>query len=149
MNIKVIIKNNNLYCRLISGRQIDLCKKLGISIPNEYWDDKNEKIKNTYKFDNKDRINSKLFLLKSKITNKYNFDNINGEVIDSSWLEIAIDECFGRTPQTKGKIENWKIYFLDFCNHWLKHESSKTNETALKQYKVFVELHLSNYLKSI
>lgn len=148
MNIKIIIKSNNLYCRLISGRQIDLCKKIGISIPNEHWDDKNEKIKNTYKLDNKDRINSKLFLLKSKITDKYNYDNIDGEIIDSNWLEIAIDEAFGRTPKSKGKIENWKIYFLDFCEHWLEHESSKTNENALKQYKVFVELHLTNYLKS-
>ena len=147
MNIKIIIKSNNLYCRLISGRQIDLCKKIGITIPNEYWDDKNEKIKNTYKFDNKDRINSKLFLLKSKITDKYNFDNINQEVIDSNWLEMAIDECFGRTLKTNGKIENWKIYFLDFCDYWLKYESSKTNQTAINHYKVFVDLHLTNYLK--
>ena len=147
MNIKIIIKSNNLYCRLISGRQIDLCKKLSISIPSEYWDDKNEKIKNTYKFDNKDRINSKLFLLKSKIRDKYNYDNINGEVIDFKWLEIAIDECFGRIPKIKGKIENWKIYFLDFCDYWLKYESSKTNQTAINHYKVFVDLHLTNYLK--
>lgn len=148
MNIKIIIKNNNLYCRLISGRQLDLCKKIGISIPTECWDAKNEKIKNTYKFDNKDKINSKLFLLKSKITDKYNYDNICGEIIDSNWLENAIDEAFGRAPSNKGKIDSWKIYLLEFCHYWLKHESSKTNDTAIKQYKVFVELHLTNYLKS-
>ena len=148
MNIKIIIKSNNLYCRLISGRQVDLCKKIGVTIPSEYWDTKNEKIKNTYKFDNKDRINSKLFMLKAKITDKYNFDNLNGEIIDTNWLEIAIDEAFGRTSQAKGKTENWRIFFLDFCNYWLKYESSKTNETAIYQYKTFVDLHLTNYLKS-
>lgn len=147
MNIKIIIKGNNLYCRLISGRQIDVSKKLDITIDSDFWDAKNEKIKSAYKFENKDKINSKLFMLKSKIIDKYNFDNINGEVIDSNWLQIAIDEAFGRTVKTKDKTENWKIYFLDFCNYWLKYESNKTNDTAIKQYKVFVELHLTNYLK--
>jgi site-specific recombinase XerD len=148
MNIKIIIKSNNLYCRLISGRQIDLCKKIGITIDAEHWDAKNEKIKNTYKFGNKDKINSKIFLLKSKITDKYNYDNINGEVIDTSWLELAIDEAFGRATKSTGKTENWKIYFLEFCKHWLDYESSQTNQTAINHYKVFVDLHLTNYLKS-
>jgi len=148
MNIKIIIKSNNLYCRLISGRQIDLCKKIGITIDAEHWDAKNEKIKNTYKFGNKDKINAKLFFLKSKITDQFNFDNLNGEIIDSNWLQLAIDEAFGRTSQPKNKTENWKIYFLDFCTYWLLNESSKTNDTAIKQYRVFVELHLTNYLKS-
>jgi integrase len=136
-----------LYCRLISGRQTDVCKKLGITIPNEHWDPKNEKIKNSYKLDNKDRINSKLYALKAKISDKYNFDSINGEIIDGQWLDKAISECFGRAPLKSGKIETWKIYLLDFCTYWLKNESSKTNETALKQYNVFVDLHLTNYLK--
>jgi integrase len=132
---------------LVSGRQIDISKKLDISIPTEHWDTTNQKIKNSYKLPNKDKINSKLFFLKSKITDKYNFDNINGEVIDGYWLEKAINECFGRSPLVSGKIEIWKIYLLDFCTYWLKNESSKTNETAIKQYNVFVDLHLTNYLK--
>jgi integrase len=147
MNIKIIIKSNNLYCRLISGRQIDVSKKLGITIPEQFWDLKNEKIKNAYNFENKDKINAKLYNLKAKITNKFNFDNINGEIIDGHWLEMAINECFGRSPLVSGKIEIWKIYLLDFCTYWLKNESSKTNETAIKQYNVFVDLHLTNYLK--
>lgn len=142
-----MIKSNNLYCRLISGREIDLCKKIGMSIPNEHWDEKNQKIKNSYKFDNKDKINSKLLMLKSIITDKFNFDNISGEVIDSNWLTKAIDEAFGRTPTTQGKTEKWKIYLLDFCDYWLRNESSKTNQTAINHYKIFVELHLKSYLK--
>lgn len=147
MNIKIIIKSNNLYCRLISGRQIDVSKKLGISISNEFWDLKNEKIKNSYKNDNRDRINSKLFLLKAKISDKYNYDTMNGEVIDTDWLSKAIDESFGRTIVNRGKVDSWKVYFFDFCQYWLVNESSKTNKTAIKQYKVFVQLHLHNYLK--
>lgn len=147
MNIKVIVKSNNLYCRLVSGRRIDISKKLDISIPNEHWDSANQKIKNSYKLPNKDKINSKLFLLKSKITDKYNFDNINGEIIDSDWLAKAIDEVFGRAPIADGKLETWKIYFLDFCTYWLKNESSKTNDSAKAQYTSFVDLQLSNYLK--
>jgi integrase len=147
MNINIIIKSNNLYCRLTSGRQIDVCKKIGVSIATEHWDTTNQKIKNSYKLPNKDMINSKLFLLKSKITDKYNFDNLNGEIIDGNWLGKAIDEAFGRVPISAGKIETWKIYFLDFCTNWLKNESSKVNATALKQYTVFVDLHLTNYLK--
>lgn len=114
----------------------------------QFWDTKNEKIKNAYKFDNRDKINAKLYNLKAKITNKFNFDNINGEIIDGHWLQRAIDECFGRaTINSSGKIEIWKIYLLDFCTYWLKNESSKTNATAIKQYTVFVDLHLTNYLK--
>ncbi|MGZ9676421.1 tyrosine-type recombinase/integrase [Flavobacterium sp. GNP001] len=147
MNVRIIIKSNNLYCRLTAGRQIDISKKIGISIPTEHWDSVKQKIKNSYKLPNKDKINAKLFLLKSKITDKYNFDNINGEVIDGIWLEKAIDEAFGRVPITAGKIETWKIYLLDFCKHWLKNESTKINATARQQYTVFVDLHLTNYLK--
>jgi integrase len=148
MNIKIIIKSNNLYCRLTSGRQIDISKKLGITIPLELWDANNEKIKNTYKFDNKDKINAKLYNLKAKITDKYNFDSISGEIIDGQWLETAINECFNRANGTKTKTENWKVYFLDFCQYWLDNESGKTNQTAINQYRVFVDLHLTNYLKS-
>jgi integrase len=147
MNIKIIIKNNNLYCRFISGRQIDVSKKLGITIPQQFWDPKNEKIKKAYNFENRDKINAKLYNLKAKITNKFNFDNINGEIIDGHWLEKAINECFGRSPLVSGKVEFWKIYLLDFCTYWLKNESSNTYETAIKQYNVFVDLHLTNYLK--
>jgi integrase len=147
MNVKIIIKGNNLYCRLTAGRQIDVSKKLEITIPMQFWDPKNEKIKNAYNFENKDKINAKLYNLKAKIINKFNFDNINGEIIDGHWLEKAINECFGRSPLVAGKIEFWKIYILDFCTYWLKNESSKTNETAIKQYTVFVDLHLTNYLK--
>jgi integrase len=147
MNVKIIIKGNNLYCRLTAGRQIDVSKKLGITIPEKFWDPKNEKIKNAYNFDNKDKINAKLYNLKAKIINKFNFDNINGEIIDGDWLEKAINECFGRSPLVGGKIETWKIYLLDFCTYWLKNESSKINETSIKQYNVFVNTHLTNYLK--
>lgn len=118
-----------------------------MSIPNEHWDEKNQKIKNSYKFDNKDKINSKLLMLKSIITDKFNFDNICGEVIDSTWLENAIDEAFGRKQKAKAKNDKWKIYLLDFCKYWLRNESSKTNDTALNHYKIFVELHLKSYLK--
>lgn len=147
MNIRIIIKSNNLYCRLTSGRQIDISKKLGVTIPMQFWDSKNEKIKNNYKLDYKDRINSKLYSLKAKITDKYNFDIMNAEVIDGEWLGAAIDEAFGRTIVNRGKIDNWKVYLLDFCTYWLKNESSKTNENAIKQYEVFVNLHLTNFLK--
>ena len=67
--------------------------------------------------------------------------------MQSAALEKAINECFGRNPLVAGKIEFWKIYLLDFCTYWLKNESSKTYETAIKQYKVFVDRHLTNYLK--
>jgi hypothetical protein len=45
-----------------------------ISIP-KLFGTKNKKIKNAYNFDNKDKINAKLYNLKAKITNKFNFDN--------------------------------------------------------------------------
>lgn len=147
MNIKIIVKSNNLYCRLTSGRQIDLVKKIGITIPAEYWDKDTEKIKNSYRLKNKDAINSKLFLLKSKITDKYNIDSINGEVIDAEWLQIAINECFSNTQIKSAKVNKWKVYLLDFCKHWINNESSKSSEEAVKQYSVFTNLHLTNFLK--
>lgn len=145
MNVKIIIKSNNLYCRLISGRQIDISKKLGISIPMQFWDPKNEKIKNAYNFENRDKINAKLYNLKGKITNKFNFDNINGEIIDGQWLEGAINEAFNKKAVTKGKIESWKVYLLDFCQHWIEHDGTKVND--LQSYENFVK-HLTNFLKS-
>jgi hypothetical protein len=72
--------------------------------------EKARKIKNAYNFDNRDKINAKLYNLKAIITNKFNFDNMNGEVIDGKWLEIAINECFG--PLVAGKIETWRIYLF-------------------------------------
>ena len=134
-----------MYCRLISGRQIDISKKLGISIPMQFWDPKNEKIKNAYNFENRDKINAKLYNLKAKITNKFNFDNINGEVIDSQWLESAINEAFNKKAVVRGKIESWKVYLIDFCNYWTKEHGNKVND--LQSYENFVN-HLTNFLKS-
>lgn len=134
---------------MTSGRKIDVCKKLEISIEKQYWDPKNEKIKNTYKLDNRDRINAKLYSLKSKLTDKFNFDNINGEIIDSQWLELSINQFFNRTTSTSknGKLQPHKIYFFDFCKYFLENESGNINESSLKHYNVFVELHLANFLK--
>lgn len=130
---------------MISGRQIDISKKLGITIPMQFWEPKNEKIKNAYNFENSDKINAKLYNLKGKITNKFNFDSINGEVIDGQWLEIAINECFDKKSTSKGKIENWKVYLLDFCQYWIDTDGNKVND--LKSYENFVS-HLTNFLKS-
>jgi len=143
MNVKIIIKGNNLYCRLTSGRQIDVSKKLGVTISKQFWDPKNEKIKNAYNFENRDKINAKLYNLKGKITNKFNFDNINGEVIDTKWLEIAIAEAFNQ--KTIVRAEGWKIYLLDFCQHWIDNDGTKVND--LKSYENFVS-HLTKFLKS-
>ncbi|MBC7439864.1 MAG: phage integrase SAM-like domain-containing protein, partial [Flavobacterium sp.] len=145
MNVKIIIKSNNLYCRLISGRQIDISKKLGITIAQQFWDIKNEKIKNAYNFENRDKINAKLFELKAKITNKFTFDNINGEVIDSQWLEGAINEAFNKKAIVRGKIERWKVYLLEFCQYWIDEDGAKVND--LPSYENFVK-HLTNFLKS-
>ena len=145
MNVKIIIKSNNLYCRLISGRQIDISKKLGITIAQQFWDIKNEKIKNAYNFENRDKINAKLFELKAKITNKFTFDNINGEVIDSQWLESAINEAFNKKAIVKGKVEGWKVYLLEFCQYWIEEDGAKVND--LPSYENFVK-HLTNFLKS-
>lgn len=111
----------------------------------QFWDPKNEKIKNAYNFENRDKINAKLYNLKAKITNKFNFDNINGEVIDGQWLEIAINEAFNKKSVVRGKIESWKVYLIDFCNYWTKEHGNKVND--LQSYENFVN-HLTNFLKS-
>lgn len=134
-----------MYCRLISGRQIDVSKKIGITIPAQFWDAKNEKIKNAYNFENRDKINAKLYNLKGKITNKFNYDSISGEVIDGQWLELAINEAFEKKAVVRGKIESWKVYFIEFCNYWLDNDGKNCNGHA--SYGVFI-IHLSNFLKS-
>jgi hypothetical protein len=45
---------------------------------------------------------------------------MNGEIIDGKWLEIAINECFGRSPLVAGVKLKLGIYLTFFVLIGLK-----------------------------
>jgi integrase len=150
INIKYILQGKgNVFIRVFYGRNLDLKKRLNIFCEEKNWDKRYEKIKNVIAVPGHDEINRKLSKLKIYIAEKYNLDYINGEVIDSIWLEKQIDIVFNReniVDKTTKKQNKHLIYFVDFAYWWIENQAPKwvTSKNAVIDKRA-----VDQYLSSI
>lgn len=115
-----------IYLRFIEGRTIDLWVKTGLAINPQYWDKKNQKIRDVIDVPNRKDLNSKLAKLKIFVVDEYNLAFSNGVIIDRNWIDDVIKKFFNRpAEENKLKIEPYKIYFTDFGEWWLKDVAPK------------------------
>lgn len=123
----------SIYVRFSAGRNIDLCTTSGIHINPQFWDAKNQKIRNVLDVLNRDKINTKLTLLKIYIVDAYNSAFMDGDVIGADWLNSTIKTFFNRPKgEEKALIDNSKIYLTDFATWWLKEKAPKYKVSADK-----------------
>lgn len=127
VNFKILSKKNpaNIYCRFLHTRSIDIKIPIGVYVNPKSWDAKNQKIKHVIADKNKEAINRKLAQLKIEITDNFNMDYINGEVIDRHWLEKVIAQFFKRPSGELNYINKLHTaYLVPFSEWWMENKSS-------------------------
>ena len=138
-------KTNSIYLRFTNGNMFDVTSSTNITIPIEYWDSKNQKIKNVIAVPNRDEINAKLLSLKLHVLNQFNTDYTNGQTIDSKWLKSVINGYFNR-PKEENRAQ--LIYLTEFAQDWLDNKAPKykvsstklMDETTIGHYQSVVDV---------
>lgn len=135
VNFSIKTKKNpsSIYVRFISGVNVDIITTSGIYINPNFWDAKNQRIRNVIEVQNRDEINKKLTSLKIAIIDEYNIAFMTGEVIDSQWLKNTIHNFFSRpTTGADQKILPHTVYLSDFATWWLENKAPKHKVSASK-----------------
>jgi len=104
-------KLSPVYCRLKSGRNIDLTVKTGLKIKPEYFSNKSQKIRDVAEMDEKkkNKFEKKLRKLEDHI-----FDElIIAERINKKWLEEVIDK-FHDPDKYKPRVINLFTFIQDY-----------------------------------
>ncbi len=152
VNYKILTKKNpsNIYVRFLHNRAIDITKTTGIYVNPEFWDAKNQKIKNVIAVKNRDAINRKLAQLKIDVLDNFNLSYMNGEIIDSDWLKTTVANFFNRPLlEENSKNELHTIYFVDFGNWWMEEKSSNWLSSANSYMSNVSKLQYKNLISLV
>ncbi|MDV3980946.1 integrase [Elizabethkingia anophelis] len=137
---------SKIYIRIWESKKIDLTVSTGLQVNYNFWDFKNEKVKNKVDALDKDFINSKLLELKKYIIENYNVDYNTGIDINSPWLKSKIDVFFNRVDSNQPE----KVYFIDWIKIFVAnapkrlHKGKPISETTIKKYVTTLN-NLINY----
>lgn len=153
INYRIVGTKNpsEIRLRLLNGRATDIDAGIQIFIDPEYWDKKNQRIRNVIAVPQRDAINTKLAELKLHVFNSLNFDFTNGEILNRIWLEKSIAKFYNRPSKSlKNTIDLHKVYFTDFATWWLKEKAPKFKVAADKYMDETTQRHytiLNNLVK--
>lgn len=126
-------KPSEIKLRYLRGKIIDTTAGTQIFVNPEFWDYKNQKIRNVIAVPDRDKINTKLIELKLHVESAANLDFMEGEVINRIWLEKCIAKFFKRpSDELKKTTEFHKVYLSDFATWWLKEKAPKFKVSADK-----------------
>ena len=160
-SVKFYIKSKSnpasLQARISTGT-IDAWAKTGILINPDYWDHKNQNLKKSKDYPSGPMINNTLTKLKGHIIDQYNASYIIGDVIDSSWLKLAVLQYFKR-PGNGQEDSNNKTYreFVYFCRWWIdnhakSYRSQKSRrfmpEKSISEHSRFID-RMCDYQKHV
>lgn len=123
----------SIYVRF-KTKNIDLEQRSGLIINAKYWDKEKQRIRNVIDVPNRVELNDTLSKLQLYISDEYNKDFIQGELINKFWLNNKIETFFNR-PKTNesGAVDLTKIYLSDYIDFWLKNKA-KTHKVSSKKY---------------
>lgn len=115
--IRTNTKRGNLipvYCRLKSGRNIDMTSKSGILVQPDHFNNKTGFVRQIVEASNKDQINSDLRNLKNFIFNELsNVTNVSD--IPNGWLTNTIDK-YWNPERYKEKVIDLFTFIQDFID---------------------------------
>ncbi|PVV54811.1 tyrosine-type recombinase/integrase [Chryseobacterium sp. HMWF035] len=112
---------SRIYIRLWESKKYDFTTSTGLQINYNYWDSKNEKVKNKIEALDKDFVNTKLLELKTFIVEKYNIDYNSGEVIGKDWLKTKVAVFFNRVDESNPE----KLYFSKWIERFVSNAPNK------------------------
>lgn len=124
---------SEIRLRFRNGRSTDISVGIQIFIDPKYWDINNQKIRNVIAVPDRDKMNSKLVLLREHVFNAVNSDFTEGEILNRIWLEKSIAKFYNRPAnELKKAAELHKVYLSDFATWWLKEKAPKFKVSADK-----------------
>ena len=118
----------------------------GLQIKYDFWDSKNQKVKNKVEAMDKDFINDKLLTLNIFVVGQFNIDYNDGEVITADWLKNTVNNYFKRPSDLKPE----KVFFVDWIKSFVEtapkrlHKGNNLSETTIKKYNTTLN-NLINY----
>ena len=131
------LSSGPLTLRLYHKDYIDLFFNTGLVVPKKAWDQKKQRIRNAGDITTAAKLNEKLLNLEVEIISAFNIDYTTGEEIESIWLKKIIFKAFNRPLSELDKKDsvNEKVFFLDFCNAWIKEnlETGRWKNTKTKK----------------
>jgi len=151
MKVQYFIKKRNnpfskIYIRLWESKKFDFTTSTGLQIKYDFWDSKNQKVKNKVEAIDKDFINDKLLILKIFVVGQFNIDYNDGEVIAADWLKNTVNNFFKRPSDSKPE----KVFFVDWIKSFVEtapkrlHKGNNLSETTIKKYNTTLN-NLINY----
>lgn len=141
---------SEIRLRLLNGRATDIDAGIQLFIDPEYWDKKNQRIRNVIAVPQRDAINTKLAELKLHVFNSLNMDFANGEILNRIWLEKSIAKFYNRPSEELKKTTDFhKVYLSDFSDWWLKEKAPKFKVTADKYMDITTIRHYASLVSLI
>ncbi len=127
---------SKIYVRLWESKKYDFTTSTGLQIKFDYWDNRNEKVKNKVEALDKDFINSKLLELKKNVIENFNLDYNSEKSISNDWLKTKVDNFFNRVDESKPEL----TYFIDWIKVFIEtapkrlYKGKPISQSTLKKY---------------
>ncbi|MCB0747082.1 MAG: phage integrase SAM-like domain-containing protein [Ignavibacteriae bacterium] len=145
------LKSETIYLRFKPGRGQDYEASTKIKIPKGKWSSSQQRINQNDKVDY-NYLNGKLRDLKIYVSKQYDYDNLEGVIIDNNWLRNTIMTFFNQT-NINDDIDS-KIYLLPFLEAFIKEEQKRvaSGEVNIRNVEYFNSLknkleEFQNYIK--
>lgn len=151
INFRIKSKSNPspIYIRFRDKKLFDIETKTGLLINPIFWDIPKQRIRNVIDVPNRNEINENIAKLQLHIIDQYNKAYISGEVINKNWLDNTIINFFNRPETTtSGTIDETKVYFTSFAQHWLNNKAKKYKVSANKFMDEVVIGHYQQVLEN-
>ncbi|SHL34934.1 Phage integrase family protein [Chishuiella changwenlii] len=140
--------NAQIYLRFSVNRQINLRRKVGLSINAKDW----STTTNLPKTNNETNklLKNKLERLSLFVNEQFNEDSTKGTVINNDWLTSIIDKCFNRVEKTDLSI------FVNYIQYIIDNASTREQRNGkigisvgtVKNYRMFKNI-IAEYEKTI
>ncbi|GAA5087112.1 phage integrase SAM-like domain-containing protein [Chryseobacterium ginsengisoli] len=148
-SIRYLLKSTknpaSLYIRFRAGRQIDLVAPTGFHIDPKHWSNARQSMKNiveqnpiTSDLENSnnmryEKLNNSLKKLRDFIIENFNHSQIDGDIIDKTWLENNLIKCFNR-PLNDG-ADN-RIFFVPYIEQFIEKAPTRIRKKTNKPVSV-------------
>ena len=150
MKVQYFIKKRKnpytkIYMRFWESQKYDFTTSTGLTVNYNFWDFKNQKVKNKIDAIDKDFINSKLLELQKNVIENFNLNYNSENTIGKDWLKNRVDIFFNRVDETKPEL----TYFVDWIKKFVEnapkrlHKGKNISETTIKKYNTV----LNNIIK--
>lgn len=138
-------REESIYLRFKPGLKGDYEVSTGIKVPKGKFSNALQRINQTDKVDY-ESLNRKLRDLKIHVRKQFDLDNLEGVIIDNSWLRNTIKTYFNQPLYDK--INDSKKYLIQFLDAYTEEEQRRVNKGEINKRTVQYFKSLKKKLQS-